>query len=196
MTKYLLSTRRRDVTCVLNEHSLVWGDAPYRQVGYSEIRYIRIYGSPGWRYAGQDVVPTSEACDIAPRHGSRLSLVSRRTGYDRTDNHRAFTSELLTRVAIYPNVGIYTGMSWPVWLLWAFVFAVMAIGFAFSLLSLIFITFLPPSGDRSTQIIGGISFLTFFLFTGFGALGTWRLLRRERPRRRSAALHPVALPSI
>ena len=193
MHHFLLSDRRTDVTCTLNEDALVWGEAPYRQALYAEIRYIRLYGSPGWTYAGQEVAPSASACDVAPLHGRRLNLVSKRPGCDRTSEHRAFVSELLHRVALYPNVIIYTGMSWPLWLLWVFVFLVMSLGFAFSTLALIVIIVDVVSGARSTPLIGALSFALFFAFTGVGTFAIWRIIRIERPRRRPAS--PPALPS-
>ena len=186
MRSYLLSTHRQDITCTLEEDHLVFGEPPRREQ-YEDIRFIWTHGVPGLKYAGQEAVLSSAACSIAFRHGRKLKLVSRRRGTDRSAAHRQFVADLLRCVSALPNAKIYTGFSWPVWLLW-FVLFIPVLGISlFAIIATIYAVASLFTAGRSWSIAEFLLIIVpLAAFASYSSVMFWRVLRREKPRRISS----------
>jgi hypothetical protein len=138
-------------------------------------------------YFGAHFVPSSGTCSLVMRNGQRLTLVSRRPSgrdvFDRSADFALFVTELLRKMAAYPEVDIRTGMPWPLWLLWAFVFGLTTVAFFIRQLHCRLHGMERCFKERRSGCQRRAARTHLLLATGLSLPAAWRILRNEWPRR-------------
>jgi hypothetical protein len=174
---FCLSPFRKDITCCLADHSLVWIEGGVqKELAFSDIRRIRIYESPG--------MPTFRRCIITARDGRERMLSSNhfvggRRFESRMKTYQPFVEELLRRAAAAnPNVEYIVGLNLGTWITFTLIFTVIVGIFVLSLFGIA--VSLYEGSEFGLDII--LLLLVGGLFAAF-VLPMWRSVSRNRPRR-------------
>ncbi len=182
--QFRLSLARSETTYRIEGDALVWSEGGENgRLPFSEIRQIRIYGSPGIGFGGSTVAPSFQRCVVKPRQGrahvfSSNHYVSLGKFEDRSATFRPFIEALIRRVAaVNPATQFISGMPGVLWAIWALILLSVVILAPLALLVII-IDLLSGGGFSATHLAVTI-FLLGILFT----LGSrWRMLVRNRPQ--------------
>ena len=193
----------------LTADALVREGVPPRRIAYTQIKRIRLFGSPGFSYSGGEVAPASGVCRIDVRGGRSVALSSTHLlGFGRFEDRSARFQPFVARLVEHamranPGLVVLQGMPPAVWALWAVVFAgiVALVVFAAAIAADTAWTIVAalwtgePERTEWDTYFTGVAAMLMALGFGLGIPAVVRTLRREWPRRIAPPTRNRSLPT-